>query len=338
MSLFMYLSITGENKIAIYEIDQDSGSLNWKYDVKTGKGVMPLVVDKSQKYLYAGLRGEPSVQTFNLNQMTGEIKSLGSTPLEWDTTYMSLDKTGRFLLSASYGHGIVGVHEVGTNNIINEQVFDRKRTGKAAHYLQTDDSNQFVFVPHVADTNMISQFRVNEQTGELSSNEPSEVLQPLNMGPRHYCHHPNLDILYVDNEQGNSITTYNFDPVGGTLKAVQTISTLPINFSGENSCAQIHIHPSGRFIYSSNRGHNSIACFTIDKASGLLTSTGQVPTEETPRAFNLDPQGRFLYAAGQGTGRLASYRVDQETGGLSPLGVYEVGLSPSWVLVLDLNK
>ena len=145
----MYLSITGENKIAIYEIDQDSGSLNWKYDVKTGKGVMPLVVDKSQKYLYAGLRGEPSVQTFNLNQMTGEIKSLGSTPLEWDTTYMSLDKTGRFLLSASYGHGIVGVHEVGTNNIINEHVIDRKRTGKAAHYIQTDDSNQFVFVPHV---------------------------------------------------------------------------------------------------------------------------------------------------------------------------------------------
>ena len=133
------------------------------------------------------------------------------------------------------------------------------------------------------------------------------------------------------------MTAYRLDPDQGTLEALQTVLTLPTDFTGENTCSQIHIHPSGRYVYASNRGHDSIAGFAIDPVTGLLSTIGQAPTEAVPRAFNLDPRGRFLYAAGQETGKLAAYRVDQETGTLSPLDVYDVGSSPAWVMILDMD-
>ncbi len=154
-------------------------------------------------------------------------------------------------------------------------------------------------------------------------------------GPRHFCFHPSLDVLYFSNEQGCSVTAYRLDRSRGTLTPFQTISTLPEGYKGENTCSQIRMAPSGRFLYAPNRGHNSIACFSVD-ASGRLTSLGQTPTERVPRVFNIDPQGRFLYAAGLESGRMASYRIDGTTGKLQPLEVYEVGKAPMWVLILSL--
>ena len=337
MASYMYLSITGEGKIAIYEMDLDSGGLTFREDVAAGAGVMPLVVDASKQHLYAGLRGVPSVQTYSLNRKTGGINLLGSTPFGWDTTYMALDNTGRFLLSASYGRATAGVHAIGADSIVETRPVDRQETARCAHYIQTDASNRFAFVPHVAESNMICQFRFDEHTGKLTPNDPPRVAQPPDTGPRHYCHHPTLNMLYADNEQGSSMTAYRLDPDRGTLEALQTVPTLPADFTGENTCSQIHIHPSGRFVYASNRGHDSIAGFAIDPVTGLLSTIGHAPTESVPRAFNLDPQGRFLYAAGQETGRLAAYRVDQETGTLSPLDVYDVGSSPAWVMILDMD-
>lgn len=337
MAFYMYLSISGEGKIAIYEMDPDRGDLTFRENVAAGAGVMPQVVDADLKRLYAGLRGEPSVQTYSLDRTTGGITLMGTTPFEWDTTYMSLDNTGRFLLSASYGHAVAGVHAIGADGIVQAPPVDRQETARCAHYIQTDASNRFAFVPHVAESNMICQFRFDEHTGRLTPNDPPRVEQPPDTGPRHYCHHPALDVVYGDNEQGSSVTAYRFDTDRGTLEAVQTLSTLPEDFTGENTCSQIHIHPAGRFVYASNRGHDSIAGFAIDPDSGLLSAIGQAPTEKTPRAFNLDPRGRFLYAAGQENGKLASYRIDQNTGALSPLGVYDVGPSPAWVMILDMD-
>ena len=337
MAFYMYLSISGEGKIAIYEMDPDNGDLTFREDVAAGAGVMPQVVDAGLGRLYAGLRGEPSVQTYSLDRTTGSIALLGTTPFEWDTTYMSLDNTGRFLLSASYGHAVAGVHAIGAGGIVQAPPVDRQETARCAHYIQTDASNRYAFVPHVAESNMICQFRFDERTGRLTPNDPPRVEQPPDTGPRHYCHHPTLDVVYGDNEQGSSVTAYRFDTDRGTLEPLQTLSTLPADFTGENTCSQIHIHPAGRFVYASNRGHDSIAGFAIDPDSGLLSAIGQAPTEAVPRAFNLDPRGRFLYAAGQENGKLASYRIDQDTGALSPLGVYYVGPSPAWVMILDMD-
>jgi 6-phosphogluconolactonase len=146
-----------------------------------------------------------------------------------------------------------------------------------------------------------------------------------------------LNILYFSNEQGCSVTGYHLDPLSGTLRPFQTVSTLPAGFQGQNSCSKIQITPSGKFLYAPNRGHDSIAGFSVDAASGRLTSTGQTPGERVPRAFSLDPQGKFLYSAGLESGRLAAYRIDQATGKLDLMATYPLGQRPMWVLTTSLG-
>ncbi len=337
MSHFLFLSVTGEAGIGIYRMDGASGALELVEQVAAGDGVMPLAVDPHQRFLYAGLRRVPQVQSYRLDGRTGRIQLLGSTPLDWDPTYLTTDKTGRFLLSASYVGGCVGVHAIGDDGVVRAPPPSRHDTARGAHFIGTDPSNRFAFVPHVAESNIILQYRFNARTGLLTQNEPFRVDQPAGTGPRHYCHHPAKHVVYVDNEQGCSVTACCFDPERGTLAALQTVSTLPEGFGGDNSCAQIHIHPSGRFLYASNRGHDSIACFSINAETGLLDVVGHAAAPATPRAFNLDPDGHFLFAAGQATGELAAFRIDQASGALSPLAVYNVGPSPSWIAVLKLN-
>ena len=222
----------------------------------------------------------------------------------------------------------------------------------AAHAIQTDPSNKFAFVPHIArlndsvmqppgdalGPNAISQFRFDENTGHLTHNSPLKVEPEQFLGPRHYCFHPNLDIVYFSNEQGCSVTGYRLDTSAGTLSAFQTITTLPEGHSGRNTCSQIQITPSGKFLYAPNRGHNSIAGFSVDASSGELTAIGQISTESVPSAFSLDPEGNFLFAAGSESGRLASYRVDGDTGELAPLETYSVGKRPMGVLMANLGS
>ena len=197
--------------------------------------------------------------------------------------------------------------------------------------METDASNRFAFVPHVGEANAIFQFRFDEDTGRLTPNAPARVAGGAGQGPRHLAFHPKKKIVYADNEQGSSVTAYRFDSEVGLLEPFQSLSTLPEDFTGENSTAQIHIHPEGRFLYVSNRGHDSIACFATDPRTGALTSLGQQPTEKTPRAFNLDPQGRFLFAAGLDSGRLAVYRIGLD-GMLEPIDISDLGHGPMWVL------
>jgi 6-phosphogluconolactonase len=193
-------------------------------------------------------------------------------------------------------------------------------------------------VPHIAGRgpNEIWQFRFDEQTGHLTPNSPPKVIPEQPVGPRHFCFHPGKDLLYFSNEQGCSVTAYRLDTSAGTLAPLQTVSTLPAGYTGQNTCSQIQIAPSGKFLYAPNRGHNSIACFAVDAATGLLTSLGQAPSETVPRAFSLDPDGKFLYAAGLESGRLAAYRIDADSGILQPLKTYPVGARPMWVMIARL--
>jgi 6-phosphogluconolactonase len=273
MATYLYLALNGENKIASYTLDPDTGKLSHYEDVPLTGAPGPLAADPSGSHLYAGLRSTRQLASFAIDQGSGRLTHLGSVPLISDPCCLSVDRGSRFLLSA--------------------------------HSIFTDSSNRYAFLPHVAQTNAIYQFRFDEETGYLTPNHPFKVMAPPNTGPRHYVYHPTLPVVYFDNEQGSSVTAYHFDTAQGTLSPFQTLSMLPEGFSGENTCAQIRIHPSGRFLYASNRGHHSIACYALD-SQGKMTSLGQQPTEQTPRDFNLDPQGHYLYAAGQASGRLAA--------------------------------
>ena len=144
-------------------------------------------------------------------------------------------------------------------------------------------------------------------------------------------------MVYFSNEQGCSVTGYRLDPATGTLTAGQTLTTLPEGYTARNTCSQIHLTASGHFLYVGNRGHNSLAGFAVDAATGRLTALGHVATEAVPGAFGLDPEGHFVFAVGTASGRLASYRINGETGALTPLATYAVGQRPMGVLVTRLG-
>ena len=163
--------------------------------------------------------------------------------------------------------------------------------------MQTDPTNTYAFVPHIAGNgpNAIFQFRFDQDTGHIYPNSPARVDLEEILGPRHFCFHPTLDIMYFSNEQGCSVSGYQLDTESGTLSLLQTITTLPEDgFAERNTCSQIQVSASGRFLYAHNRGHNSIACFSVDTATGELTANGIVLSEPIPNALCLDPQDKFL--------------------------------------------
>ncbi|MSR84624.1 MAG: lactonase family protein [Candidatus Latescibacteria bacterium] len=337
MATYLYLALNGESKLASYTLNPDTGKLAHHEDVQLTGAPGPLAADPTGRFLYAGLRSTRQLASFAIDQSGGRLKHLGSVPLLSDPCCLSVDHRGRFLLSAYYSAGATSVHRLDTQGAAVEQPVMWLSTAPCAHSIFTDPSNRYAFLPHVAQTNAIYQFLFDEETGYLTPNPLFKVAPPPDTGPRHYVYHPTLPVVYFDNEQASSVTAYHLDTAQGTLSAFQTLPTLPADFSGENTCAQIRIHPEGKFLYAANRGHHSIACYAIDTHSGQLTSLGQQPTEQTPRDFNLDPRGRYLYAAGQASGRLAVYRIDPASGRLAPIETYEVGKAPMWVLPLELG-
>jgi 6-phosphogluconolactonase len=339
MTDFLYAALQADDKIVRFRLDPATGDLEPAGEVAVPGGPAPMVVDPTQRFLHVARRGESKISSFTIGQKTGDLSLIGTVFLPTDPCYIATDRRGRFLLSAYYEGRGVAVHPIGADGAVADPPVERRETARGAHCFQTDPSNRFAFVPHIAGRgpNEIWQFRFDAETGRLTPSTPPKTLPPGEVGPRHFCFHPHKDILYFSNEQGRSVTAYRLDTAAGSLTAMQTVSTLPEGFSGQSSCAQIRMHPSGRFLYAPNRGHNSIASFAVDAATGLLTPTGHAAAEPVPRAFNLDPDGRFLYAAGLESGRLTAYRIDADRGTLQPMKTYPLGKRPMWVSILRLG-
>jgi 6-phosphogluconolactonase len=333
MPIRVYVPVAAEDKITIWTIGT-SGALERQGAVPLAGGPSPLAVDPSQQYLYVGLRASHQMASMRIDAQTGGLSLLGTVPLESDPCFISVDRSGRYLLASYYSAGHASVHAIGADGTVLPQPVEWLATAPKAHSIHTDRSNRYAYLPHVGESNRILQFVFDADTGHLTPNAVPMVVPPEGTGPRHYCYHPTLNCVYFDNEQASSVTAYHFNPAAGTLVPFQTLSTLPQGFDGPNTCAQIHITPSGQFLYAANRGHDSIACFRIDTSGGRMTALGQQATEPTPRTFGIDPQGRYLVAAGQGTGRLAAYRIKAE-GTLEPIATYPVGERPMWVLILN---
>ncbi|MEZ4860936.1 MAG: lactonase family protein [Caldilineaceae bacterium] len=337
MNYVAYIALGGEDAILRFAMNPADGSLTLQELLSLAGSPGPLAVDPTQQRLYVGLRSTSELVSFQIERPTGVLRPFGpAAHLDTDPCYLSIDRSGRFLLAAYYRGGKATVHPLATDGSIGAEAVCTVKTLPYAHCLEADASNRFAFLPHVAESNTIYQFKFDANTGQLHPNTPAQVTPASGVGPRHYLYHPTKAIVYTSNEQGGSVTAYHLDETNGTLTPFQTLSTLPPDFAGENSCAQIHIDPAGRFLYVSNRGHNSIACFTVDAGDGHLTAIGQQPTEPTPRAFNVDPTGHFLYVTGQGSNRLASYRIDQQRGTLQALTTMYIGERPMWLMVLAL--
>jgi 6-phosphogluconolactonase len=336
MAYVAYIAIGGDEKLLRFDMNPGDGTLTLKEEIKLGGAPGPLAVDPTQNFLYVGLRSTGQLISFQLEPVTGRLHPFGEpVALDTDPCYLSTDRTGRYLLAAYYRGGKATVHPIDANGELGAEAVCTVTTLPYAHCIRTDPTNRFAFLPHVAESNSIVQLRFDAATGQLTPNHPAQVTPPSGTGPRHYVYHPTKNIVYFSNEQGGSVTAYHLDPAQGTLTPFQTLSTLPVGFTGSNTCAKIQIHPAGRFLYVSNRGYDSIAGFALD-GDGYLTTLGQQPTEPIPRAFGLDPTGNFLYASGQGSGKLTAYRIDQGSGRLEALATYAIGERPMWVMILAL--
>jgi 6-phosphogluconolactonase len=332
---FVYVSMAPEQKIQVYRLNPKDGTLGSVQAVEVNGAPGSLAVDPERKFLFASLRTTSSLASFRIDPNTGMLKALSSAALPEgeNAAFVGTDRTGRWLFSASYAAGKVVVHRLDEGKIHTPAV-QTMTTAKTAHSAFTDAGNRFVFVPHVT-PNAIYQFRLDAATGKLTEagKAPGGTKKA---GPRHLAFHPTLAMAFSSDEQGSSITAYRFDADRG-LTPEQTLSTLPADFTGANTTAEVKVHPSGKFVWVSNRGDDSLAGFAID-GKGRLSAIGQAPTEKTPRSFDVEPDGRYVFGAGEGSGKLAVFKVDTATGKLTRLHTYDVGKSLTWVMAVKVGE
>ena len=339
MPWYMYVAVQGDNKISVFNVDPDSGGITHRDDVAVAGGPFTLAISPDRNHLYAGTRDTPQLTSFRIDQSGGGLTQTGTVPLEGWPVYVSTDRRGRFVLSSYYQGARVGVHPIGDDGSVGEPPVEWLETATGAHAMQTDPTNSYAFVPHIAGNgpNEIWQFKFDQDTGHISPNSPSKVELEEFLGPRHFCFHPSLDVLYFSNEQGCSVSGYRLDTTAGTLSLFQTITTLPPEgFAERNTCSQIQIAASGRFLYAPNRGHDSIACYTVDTATGELASNGIVASEPRPNALCLGPHDRHIYSAGQDSGQMAIFRVAQDSGALTLADTVPLGSGPCWISITEL--
>jgi 6-phosphogluconolactonase len=327
----LYVSDAGNQRIVVYRIGGASGELLTQIqavDVKAAPG--SLAIGDS---VFASLRSTFQLAHYQINKRD-KLEWIDTVSLEPDcpATYLAKDRTGKYLFWASYQAGRVGVHGIDNGGKLSEKPLQVIETAKTAHAAVVSGDNCWVFVPHV-EPNAIFQFRFDEKTGELTLHSKAPGGKD-GAGPRHLAIHPSQKFACSSDETGNSITLYSLNAERG-LKPLQTLSTLSDDFTGKNSTADVKFHPSGKFVWVSNRGHDSLAGFRFDEAAGKLTAIGQTPTEKTPRSFEVVPSGDYAFAAGEGSGKLAAYSIDKESGKLDRIATYETGKSLTWVSAVE---
>jgi 6-phosphogluconolactonase len=272
------------------------------------------------------------VSAFSIDRATGKLTFLNEVPSRGaDPCYVSVDKRGKFVLVANYTGGSVAVFPVQQDGKLGEASDFIQRTGHGtdpkrqeaphAHSVDLSPDNRFAFVDDLG-LDQTQVYRFDSNTGKLTpNNRPSDNV--LNgSGPRHFALRPDQKFAYVISEMAGTVTVFSNDAAHGTLHRVQTISTLPKDFKGDIEDAEIAVHPSGKFLYASNRGDgNSIAVFAIDAAKGTLAPIEYTPTQgKTPRSFEIDPTGNFLFVENQKSNNIVVFRIDPNSGKLSPTG------------------
>jgi 6-phosphogluconolactonase len=333
----LFVSLTGDEQIKLYDLDPQSGALQLR-SVSNAHGPSgALYLHPSGNVLLVAHVESTTLASFHLDVNSGALTLINKVDTGIDIpAHLITDRHGRFLLTAYYGGGGITVHRLGPDGSIQELV-QYVDTGEKAHAVLAAAEDRFVFVPHVCPTNKTSQFRFDSDAGLLTPNDPGELSPPDDeTGPRHICFRPQGDVAYIVNEQGNTVTAHRFDAEQGTLEIFQNIPTLPADYTEGGFTAHVEVHPNGRWLYASNRGHDSIVGFNI-AADGTLSPFGYYSVPASPRSFNIDPTGAYLYCAGEAANRLAAYQVDRATGALHALAEYEVGQQPFWVMVTTLG-
>ncbi len=326
--------------IYAYRLDTTTGVLTSIGVAAEASNPSFLAVHPKQRFLFAvGENAKGTVSAFSVDRVTGLLKTLNTVSAKGSgPCHLTLDRTGKWLFVANYGDGSTAAFPVRSDGTLGEasafvehtgsSINPARQAGPHAHSVNISGDNRFLIVTDLGlDKALI--FRFDVAKGTLTQNEPAFAKVAAGSGPRHLALSPSGKFAYVLNEMTTTVTSLAYDKRRGSLREIQTISALPAGFSGTNSGAEIAAHPRGRFLYSSNRGHDSITVFSIDSKSGVLKPVDWVSTQgKTPRNFAIDPTGNFLLAANQNSNTIVVFRIDQKTGGLTPTGTAVDAPSP----------
>src|SRR5262245_5786093 len=321
--------------IYIYKMSAATGALKLSSVVKGIASPSFLAIDPSRKFLYAvnetpefnGQKGG-GLTAFAIDRKTGNLTKLNQQSSPGVPCHVSVHNSGKFVFAANYGGGNVVMYPVKADGSLEPQSYVAQHTGKGgdprrqdgphAHCIMLDPYGTYAFAPDLG-IDKVMIYKVDTKSGKLLDHgfAPTRA----GAGPRHFDFHPNGKYAYVINELNSTLMAFSYDKSNGKLTELQTLSTLPEGFSGNSNCADVHVHPSGKYVYGSNRGHDSIAIFEIDQTTGKLKSIGHESTRgKTPRNFGLDPAGRFLFVANQNTDNVVSFRLDPKSGTMTPTG------------------
>ena len=339
--------------VGTYTASSSKGIYSFRFDPATGQlkaiGVaaeLPnpsfLATDPQHRFLYAVTEMGPEpgaddykkngfVSSYSIDRKTGALTFLNKVDAGGGgSCHLVVDETGKTLFVANYGSGNVASFAIKADGSIGERtgfyqhsgssVDPARQTGPHAHAVVLSPDNRFLFVPDLG-TDQVKIYRVDAQKGTFAPNDPASAEVKAGYGPRHFAFGHGAKYAYALCEMGSSVAVFSYNPAKGSLTPVQTISNLPDDFKGEDNSAEIEVDRSGRFLYASNRGNDSITVFAIDPEKGTLTKVEVVPTQgKTPRNFALDPTGKYLIAANQDSSTMVVFSVDPKDGQLKPAG------------------
>jgi len=340
-TMLVYIgTYTGPQSKGIYvsRFDASTGSLSSPELAAETKNPSFLALHPNRRFLYAvgelsgsGADSGGAVSAFSINAKTGRLtllnqqSSRGAGPC-----HLALDSKGKCLWVANYGSGSIAALPVEADGKLAEagvfiqhegsSVNPRRQAGPHAHFITADPANRFALTCDLG-LDKVLVYRLGPGKASLVPNDPPSLSIKAGAGPRHLAFHPNGRFVYLINEMESTLTALTYDSKRGALEELQTVSTLPETFHGASSGAEVQLHPSGKFVYASNRGHDSIAVFATEARTGKLTPLEhQLTGGKTPRHFTFDPSGHWLLAENQGSDNIVVFSVDSKSGRLKPTG------------------
>jgi 6-phosphogluconolactonase len=337
----VYVSNAGSKEVFVLAMNRATGALELieKTPVpgtdKPSPASLPMATSPDKHFLYAQLRSEPyPVSTFAIDRTTGQLKHLAATPLVNQMAYINTDRTGKFLLAASYVGAKLAIYPINAQSIVEAKATQVLDTKPKAHCVVIDAGNKNVYVP-VLGGDIVMELTFDPATGTVSPNGPGEVATKAGAGPRHLTFHPTGRFAYLITETTATIGTYGVDPASGLLKELQFVNTN--EYKEQPAASDIHVTPDGKFLYGAERKTSMLIGYKIDPDKGTLTQIGRFPTEKTPRGFAIDPRGKFLLSVGMDSAGMTVYAIDHASGELKPIGHYPLGTQPNWIEIVDLK-
>ena len=360
---FVYVSDADDATIDAYAMDMRTGGLTSMGKAEAGKTVMPMAVAPDKKFLYAVVRSQPTrVLTYAIDSNTGALTPKATAPLPGSMAYVSTDRSGRFLFTASYGGDKVAVSPIEADGLVTAAAIQVMPTGRNAHSILVDHTNRFAYLANLG-ANQVLQFAFDAKTGKLTPLDPPAVKPEPGHGPRHLAFSPDNRFLYVLNELSGYVTQYAIDGTKGTLKLVDSVPSVPVELgmkwgkpqppagttptapvaepkAGETPpiwAADLRLTPNGKFLYTTERNTDKIALFTVASDTGKLSYVTNFGTERQPRGINIDPSGQYLVASGEKSDQLSVYRIDQASGKLGDPTRYPVGKGANWIEIVEVK-